>query len=309
MNCSVDALSVTFSIGSARVKAASDVSFSIKDEALALVGETGCGKSVVAHAMMGVLPSNAEVRGTMDLDGTRCELSYGRYPRHVRGRSISLLMQNPLLSMDPLMKVGDHIIEALNRGQRGDTKKDRKVALEELAEIGFEDPKKIYSSYPHELSGGMIQRAALCVATAQSPDMLIADEPTKSLDAKTAQDTIAMLVNRKQHGIRSMLVITHDLSLVETLCEKVAVMYCGKIVEMGDVRDVFEDPHHPYTRDFLHSHPLKEFSAIPGMTPSMVDVPKGCAYHPRCRIADMPCTTDSPQMKERTGRHVRCHRY
>jgi peptide/nickel transport system ATP-binding protein len=291
------------------VDAVDRVNLACKDEVLALVGETGCGKSVVAHAIMGILPPTAQVRGIMQADDLRHDLSSGCYPAGVRGSALSLLMQNPHLSLDPLMTVGNHITEALRRCGTISAAASRARALEELAAVGFEHPGEVYDLYPHQLSGGMAQRAALCVATVQSPRLLIADEPTKSLDAKSASDMVELLRNRRERGTGSMLLITHDISLVEALCDRIAVMYCGSIVEQGDVSAVLSDPLHPYTRGFLNSHPMRGFRPIPGETPSMTSIPSGCAFSSRCPHAGEQCLVSTPELKCYEGRSVRCHRF
>ncbi|WP_321428856.1 ABC transporter ATP-binding protein [uncultured Methanolobus sp.] len=303
---SVDELNVVFH-GEDIVKAVNNVSFSIdKGEILALVGETGCGKSVVAHAIMRLLPSEAVVKGNIAFEehhnllildeGTMCSF---------RGNRISVIFQNPSLSLNPVQKSGIQIAEPLriHRGIKKETALEKAASL--LKKIGFSDTEEIMDLYPGQCSGGMNQRYLIAAGAITEPSLIIADEPTKGLDADLVSHVENNLLSiSKQKGI-SMLLITHDLSVARNIADRIAVMYAGEIVEIAEVDTFFERPLHPYSRGLLQSLPENGFVPIPGDSVNSGKI-KGCYFSSRCTEKMSGCLEEHPPLYTTQNRQVRC---
>lgn len=297
-----------------RVQAVSGVNLSIYPrQTLAVVGESGCGKSVTALAILRLVPTPP---GRYDTGSILWQLDPGREPadllrvpdrqmRQLRGGQIAMIFQEPMTSLNPVYTVGEQIVEAVvlhqnvSRGQAWD------IAEQALADVGLADSASRLKEYPHQLSGGMRQRAMIAMALACKPRLLLADEPTTALDV-TIQAQILELLRRLQleRGM-SILLITHDLGVVAENADAVAVMYAGRIVEYGSVHDVFDQPLHPYTRGLFASMPVignprGRLTAIPGNVPNPVDFPPGCPFHPRCADmrGDPPCAAREPALLE-----------
>ena len=283
---------------------------------LGLVGESGCGKSVTALSIMRLIPEppGKIVEGEITFNGTNLlTLSEGEM-RKIRGRSISMIFQEPMTSLNPVFQIGDQISEVL-RLHEGMSRKDAwNRSVEMLKLVGIPAPERRVMEYPHQLSGGMRQRAMIAMALACSPKLMIADEPTTALDV-TIQAQILELMNRlqKEKGM-SLILITHNLGVIAETARKVAVMYAGRIVEYTDVRSIFATPKHPYTQGLLKSIPRldahhgrkEKLEAIPGLVPSLLDLPVGCKFSNRCKYVFDRCVEEPPLLEPVPGQLVRC---
>ena len=299
------------------VKAVDGVSFNIdKGKTLGLVGESGCGKSVTALSIMRLIPKppGRIVEGEIIFDGRDLLKLDEKEMRKVRGKSISMIFQEPMTSLDPVFTIGDEIGEAIQLHQGLGKVAAKEKAVEILKTVGIPDPEKRAGNYPHELSGGMRQRAMIAMALSCNPSLLIADEPTTALDV-TIQAQILRLINelKEKYGT-SILIITHDLGVIAEMCDDVAVMYAGHIVEYTDVKTLFSSPLHPYTEGLNRSIPkldveAKRLDTIRGLVPDLIDPPSGCPFHPRCDFCSKRCTKELPELVEVERNHfVRCHR-
>jgi oligopeptide/dipeptide ABC transporter ATP-binding protein len=316
---SVRDLHVQFRTDQGIVKAADGVSFDLaEDEVLGIVGESGSGKSVTALAILGLLPSTATVTGEVRFRGHSLLDLKKDDMRGLRGSSLAIVFQDALAALNPLHRIGHQIVEAI---RVHDHKVSRKRALARAVEllglVGIESPGTRVKQYPHELSGGMRQRALIAMAIANDPDVLIADEPTTALDVTTQAQVLEVLKAARSRTRSGMVIITHDLGVVSGVATRVLVMYAGKVVESGTVDEVFERSEHPYTLGLLRSRPrieggtVSRLERIAGQPPSLIDVPPGCAFHPRCRYAQLPepCAADVPALRAVTDpAHVSaCH--
>ncbi|WP_169544019.1 ABC transporter ATP-binding protein [Sneathiella aquimaris] len=303
--------------------ALNNVNLSVKEgEALGIVGETGCGKSVTVRNILGLLPSPpSEVVSGEILYADRNLLTLSKKEmQSIRGVEIAMIFQDPMTYLNPVFSIGSQMMDVimahqkiLPRKQRKNKKEARLHAIEMLHKVHLPNPEKQLSRYPHELSGGMRQRVLIAMALSGNPKLLIADEPTTALDVTIqAQilDLIAELV--AQMGL-SVIIITHDLGVVAKVCDKVAVMYAGEVVEYGTIKDVFGKPQHPYTDGLLKSiphpeRPAEDLSGIPGYLPNLLNPPAGCRFFERCSRADEKCNTPPPLKHFNAGRHeVLCH--
>jgi len=280
----VRGLDVRFQTRQGQVHAVDDVSFDLfADETVALVGETGCGKSVVASSIMRLLPPNSKADGEVLFQGRDLLSLTEKEMASLRGSEVAIIFQNPSLALNPIMRVIDQVAEPLQvhrKTSRQQSKRLAKGMLERLG-LGGERMKRMWM-YPFQFSGGMNQRVMISISLALSPKIIIADEPTRGLDASWASRGVGEMERiREQYGA-SLLLITHDLALAEGAADRMAVMYCGEILEMGGCSDILEDPAHPYTRALLDCRPKNGFRPIPGSSPSMIHPPEGCRFRPRC---------------------------
>jgi len=311
-------LHVDFETADAAVHAVDGVSFEIeRGETLGLVGESGCGKSVTALAMMGLLRSPpANVRtGEVRVDGRDLLALDERALRRVRGREVSLIQQDPMTALHPLLTIGRQLTEVLEVHEGAKPREARRRAAEALAEVGLADAESALDRHPHELSGGMLQRVMIAMALLCRPKLLIADEPTTALDV-TLQAQILRLLRRLQetHGT-AILFITHDLGAVAEICDRIAVMYAGRFVETASTRELFELALHPYSLGLLNARPrldgdaARALTPIPGRPPEPSRLPEGCAFTPRCAFAQLPCHDERPALKlwSRAGEAPRLH--
>jgi peptide/nickel transport system ATP-binding protein len=276
-----------------------------RGEAWALVGESGSGKSTVALAIMGLQDKrHCEVSGEAVFDGQDLLTMSGKELRDLRGRRISMIFQDPMTSLTPYLRIGDQVAEPLRRHMGLSKDEAQQKAIELLADMGIPEPEKRAARYPHEFSGGMRQRAMIAAALACGPDLLVADEPTTALDV-TIQEQILLLVKRQlaSRGM-SLLLITHDLGIVAGMCDHVAVLYGGRVVETGPVADIYASPAHPYTRALLKAVPRADTSSgsilysLPGQPPRPNDLPPGCVFEPRCAHKKPECAKAEPPLRE-----------
>lgn len=281
----VNNLSVSFKVEEGEVQAVRNVSFNLKKgETLAIVGESGCGKSVLCKSLMRILPYNGYIKnGEVLLKSSDLVKKSEKEMEDIRGKNISMIFQDPMTSLNPTISIGKQIAEAVIIHQGISKSEAKKRAIELIELVGIDNPEKRFKQFPHHFSGGMRQRIVIAIALACNPDVLIADEPTTALDV-TVQAQIIDLIKDLQHKIGlSIIFITHDLGVVATIADRIAVMYAGKIVEIGTVEDIFYDPRHPYTWGLLGSLPTLDSQDdylynIPGMPPNLLNPPKGDAF-------------------------------
>ena len=307
-------LQVEFPLARGALRAVDGASFEVRPgEALGIVGESGSGKTMTLRALIGLLPRAARITaGTIELDGVDVTRASADRLRKLRGRTVSMVFQEPMTALNPVMRVGDQIAEAplarLGYGRR--KARERALALMQL--VGIPDSARRANAYPHELSGGMRQRVMIAIALSADPKLILCDEPTTALDV-TIQDQILKLLAslREQLGV-SLVFVSHDLAVIAQTCLRVAVMYAGQIVETGTVDAVFREPRHPYTLGLLRAVPdfdlvRSQLASIPGSPPDLVDPPKGCRFHPRCAFVHEDCTVAPiPLIQVGGGREARC---
>jgi peptide/nickel transport system ATP-binding protein len=302
-------LEVSFQ-GAKTITALFGVSFSIRGgEILALVGETGCGKTVVAHAIMRLLPSESRVKGVVEFGGKNLLELTEKEMIKIRGKEIAIIFQNPSLALNPVYSIGHQLAEPFRVHQMETKKKARYKASIALKNMGFANLLEYINYYPAWCSGGMNQRFLIAASTMLNPSLLIADEPSKGLDKIYVAELETEIKKLKLEKEVALLLVSHDLGFVGRLSDRVAVMYTGEIVEFSDSSSFFEKPLHPYSRGLLNSLPEKGFIPIIGSSPSLEDPPLGCKFHPRCPLKSELCTQAHPQLKEINGKAVRCHLY
>jgi len=306
------------------VKAVDGVSFAIEPEqTLGVVGESGCGKSVTALSIMGLvpMPPGKIVEGEILFykDGKVVQLHRlnpkGREYRSIRGKEIAMIFQEPMTSLNPVFTIGYQIMEAIMLHQKVSKKEAKKKAIEMLRQVGIPEPEQRVDEYPHQLSGGMRQRAMIAMALSCNPSLLIADEPTTALDVTIQAQVLDLMQDLKRKFQAAIMLITHDLGVVAEMCEEVVVMYLGKVVEHAKVRPIFHEPKHPYTQGLLKSIPSlatkkKRLEPIKGVVPDPLNAPPGCPFNPRCPYTMDICRREMPPLKEvAPGHDVACWLY
>ena len=309
-------LQTVFFTNSGLFKAVDDVSFTVRrGETLAIVGESGCGKSVTALSIMRLVPDppGRIVGGSVKLEGTDLLGLDEAQMRQVRGNRISMIFQEPMTSLNPVMRIGDQITEVVRLHQTMTAKEAWKQAVDMLRLVRIPEPERRAQEYPHQLSGGMRQRAMIAMALACRPSLLIADEPTTALDVTIQAQILALIVDLQKRLGTGLVLITHDLGVVAQTAQRVIVMYAGKKVEEASVEALFENPRHPYTRGLMASMPAVislgarsdvRLTEIPGMVPSLTNLPAGCAFAPRCPLAIDRCRAEYPPLEEFGGDHL-----
>ncbi|MFI5235413.1 MAG: ABC transporter ATP-binding protein [Gemmatimonadales bacterium] len=310
----VSDLSVSFPAAHGPVRPVDGVSFSLeRGETLALVGESGCGKSLTALALLRLVPRPGAIDASsrVMLDGVDLLGLKDEALRGVRGRRIGMVFQDPLTSLNPVLRVGDQIAEGMVAHRLASKADAKKRALALLREVGIADPKSRYDAYPHQLSGGMRQRVGIAIALACEPEILIADEPTTALDVTVQAQILETLDRLRRDRGMAMLLITHDFGIVAGRADRVAVMYAGQIVEEGKTTAIFAKPSHPYTKGLLASvprmtGPVRRIEPIPGSVPRPGAWPAGCRFAPRCVQAFAPCGTTPPVHDVEPGHPIRC---
>jgi peptide/nickel transport system ATP-binding protein len=286
------------------IRAVDGVSFDLAPgETLGLVGESGCGKSTLGRGLMGLLPEGAKRDGQVLFKGNDILSMRPKAAYQLRGHELGMIFQEPLTRLNPLMRISAHFEETIKQHQPRLTKTEiRERALEALRLMGI--PPTRYKSYPHEFSGGMRQRLMIALALVLRPSFVVADEPTTALDVLVEAQIVQILNDLRRNFNTSLLLITHNVGIVAEACDRVAVMYAGRIVEQGRVTDVFKNPKHPYTRELLRSTislRTTGLNFIPGAPPDLVDPPEGCRFHPRCPEAMNVCAVRNPVNIERPG--------
>jgi oligopeptide/dipeptide ABC transporter ATP-binding protein len=307
---SVRNLRVYYGTARGSVRAVDGVTFEIgAGEVLGLVGESGCGKSTLGRGILGLLPEGARSNGEVLYDDRNLVELSGKQLRSLRGPDLGLIFQEPMTRLNPLMRIEDHFGETLKRHEPDlDRGAIRARSLETLGKMGI--PPTRFRQYPYEFSGGMRQRIMIALALVLRPKLLVADEPTTSLDVIVEAQILAILADLKREFDTALLLITHNLGIIAEACDRVAVMYAGRIVEQGPARELFAEPAHPYTRELLRSTISLETTAlhsIPGAPPNLIDPPSGCRFHPRCPDVMRVCPRKFPIPIELDGRRqVEC---
>ncbi|NIJ10733.1 peptide/nickel transport system ATP-binding protein [Saccharomonospora amisosensis] len=311
----VEDLTVQFPTDDGLVQAVRGVSYQLRrGEVLGVVGESGSGKSVTSMAIMGLLPKTAQISGSVRFQGQELLDANDKRMSTVRGRGISMVFQDPMTSLNPVYTVGDQIAEAILA--HNDIRKDaaRDQAVELLETVHIPNPKQRAKAYPHELSGGMRQRIVIAIAMANRPDVIIADEPTTALDVTVQAQILESLQIAQRETGAAMILITHDLGVIAGQADRVQVMYAGKVVEAGTAEEVFYTPRMPYTLGLLGSLPRLDVKAerlnpIAGSPPSVVNMPPGCPFSPRCPLAEEVCDSEEPTLQPgSTPEHLAaCH--
>ena len=312
-------LSIEFATAQGTVTAVRDVSFHIAaGEVLGLVGESGSGKSVSSLAILRLLPPQARIRGSIRFQGEDLLSLPIQQMQHIRGAGISMIFQEPMTALNPVMRVGDQIAEAVlahaGNGTGRITKADAwSRAIEALRTVAVEEADRRARSYPHQLSGGQRQRVMIAMAVVNRPSLLIADEPTTALDVTIQAQVLELLAELREKFSLAMLFISHDLAIVSQVSYRIGVMYAGSVVEMGTSDDVFRDPRHPYTRGLLNSVPTlrsdrsKPLQTIEGTVPAISAMPPGCTFEPRCNLRVPSCADSLPALVEvAPGHFARC---
>mgnify|MGYP001389575902 CR=1 FL=1 len=305
-------LEVQFKTAEGYLSAVRGISFNLmKGETICVVGESGCGKSISALSIMGLLPANGRiVNGEIWFDEKDLVKLRQDEIQKIRGNDISMIFQEPMTALNPVFTIGFQLCEPLRIHQNLNKKEAAKKAVELLKQVGISEPERRMKQYPHELSGGMRQRVMIAIALACEPKILIADEPTTALDVTIQAQILDLLNDLKQKFNTSVIMITHDMGVVAEVADRVIVMYAGEVVEEGDVETIFNDPQHPYTQGLLASVPnvdktQEELTAIPGSMPSLNEKIEGCRFHPRCPFATEKCNQHPPMTM--IGNHkVRC---
>ena len=288
------------------VRAVDTITLSIgAHETFGVIGETGCGKTVLGLSVMRLLPPTATIGGKIVYAGKNLLKVSEAEMRAVRGEEIAMILQNPTTSLNPVIRVGEQIAEAIRLHQGLNRKDAKEKAVEMLDAVKIPSPAGRANEYPHEFSGGMKQRVMIAMGLACDPSLIIADEPTKGLDVTIKAQIVELI--QKVTEKKAMLLITHDLGVARELCDRIALMYAGELVEYARIEEIFKNPLHPYTRGFLGSLPDRGLVPIPGISPSLIDLPEGCRFHPRCEHATDVCRQKHPEIAEVAGGHfVRC---
>lgn len=311
----VENLKTQFFTKAGVVDAVNDVSFEVgRGEVLGLVGESGSGKSVTGFSILGLVDAPGKVTGGKILFQGEDLTQYSEEQyRKLRGSKVSMVFQDPMMTLNPVLRIDTQMIEAIRAHENISKKEAYARARDALGQVGIPSPEERLKSYPHQFSGGMRQRVAFAIALLNKPDLIIADEPTTALDV-TIQAQILFETQKLCRETGTALVwITHDLTVVAGLADKVCVMYAGKVVEAGDVDRVLDDPRHPYSEGLIGSVPSRNkrgqpLTQIPGMTPSLLNLPKGCAFSQRCKYVHERCVIAPPIVKTDDNRKVRCYR-
>ncbi len=308
-------LAVRFAGDSGEVCAVNGLNLSVRrGECFGVVGESGSGKSQAFMAVMGLLADNGRASGSVKLNGREILNAPRKVLNSIRGVEMSFIFQDPMSSLTPFLRIGDQMCETLVEHSKISRAEARDRVLEVLEMVRIPAAKRRFGQFPHELSGGMRQRVMIAQALLCKPSLLIADEPTTALDVTVQAEILDIFAGLKKHTNTAIVMVTHDLGVIASICDSVAVMYAGRIVESGSAEDVFYDPQHPYTSGLLRSIPSiaddpdADAQVIGGQPPNLLNLPKGCHFRPRCDRAQTICAQDSPPLLERKPNHLAaCH--
>ena len=319
----IDHLKTRFKVGKKTVYAVNDVNLSVaRGHVQGIVGESGCGKSVTMRTVLQLLSPNAYIAGgdilfAPEPGGDAIDLAkmdrYGEEMRAIRGQKIAMIFQNPMASLNPVYTIGSQIMENLLLHEKVDKEEAKKRIINLLAELGIPEPEQRYNEYPHQFSGGMKQRVMIAIAMICNPGLLIADEPTTALDVTIQAQILRLMLELRDHHGTSVIIVTHNMGIIAEYCDDVAVMYMGRVVESGTVRQIFQNPQHPYTRALVRCVPVpgmpktNDLETISGSTPDASIAFDHCEFEPRCKFATEACRKGFPQAVEcEPGHMVSC---
>ena len=283
-----------------------------KGKTVGIVGESGCGKSMTAMSIMGLLPNTTHIEEGkilfQDMDLTKLS---PKELRKITGDKISIIFQEPMTSLNPVIQVGKQVREAILLHEKVSKEEAKQRVIEIFRQVGIPEPERRYNAYPHQLSGGLRQRVMIGMAMVCNPDLLIADEPTTALDVTIEAQILHLMRQLQKDKGTSIMMITHNLGVVAEICDQVYVMYAGKVVESAEVHELFQNPKHPYTQGLLGALPKMDsrqrLNSIDGMVPTLKDMPTGCRFAPRCPMATQKCREEQPALVDVTAEHqVRC---
>ncbi|MEF2145806.1 MAG: ABC transporter ATP-binding protein [Desulfovibrionaceae bacterium] len=307
-------LCVEFAMRNAVLRALRDVSFTIgKGERMGLVGESGAGKTLTGFSIIKLISKPGYISGGSILfEGLDLADMSLEQVRDIRGNRISMIFQDPMMTLNPVLTIRTQMIETILAHKDVSEKEAEAIALDKLRRVYIPSPEKRLDQYPHEFSGGMRQRIVIAISLLTDPALIIADEPTTALDVTIQAEIMDLLLELCREEDMGLLLITHDLAVVSEVTQKVAVMYAGRIVEMGTTRDIVDRPEHPYTKGLIGALPQscdkgRKLRQIPGIMPSLAKLPKGCSFHPRCELCQDICSKQVPTLETKSsGRHVAC---
>ncbi|WP_082130545.1 ABC transporter ATP-binding protein [Kiloniella spongiae] len=297
-------LSTSFGHDTEKLLAIDDVSFTVAPgEILGLVGESGSGKSITLRSILGLTKRYGQVEGKVLWKNQNMNIMKNKELRRIRGSEIAMIFQEPMSSLNPLLTVGLQIDENLKAHTKLSRSARKKRSIELLDLVGIPSAADRLDDYPHQFSGGMRQRVMIAIALASEPELLLADEPTTALDVTIQQQILDLILDLSKNMNMSVIMVTHDLGVAAQTCDRIAVMYGGKLVEVGPVREILRNPQHPYSIGLLRSvpedvAPRSELYSLPGIPPSLADRPKGCCFAPRCPAAMTKCVTDRPELQQ-----------
>lgn len=313
----VDSLVTEFKTDKGTISVVDHVSFHIDHgETVGLVGESGSGKSITSLSLLGLIkPPGKIVSGSIRLEGEELVGKSNKGMEKYRGNKITMIFQEPMTSLNPVLTIGEQIAETVMLHQKLSRKKALVLAVKMLEKVGISEPENRLRQYPHQLSGGMRQRVMIAIALSCNPKLLVADEPTTALDVTIQAQILELMSTLNKDSDMGILLVTHDLGVVAEMCQRVFVMYAGKIVEQAPTEELFRKPLHPYTEALLKSMPKitgnrEKLFSIPGNVPSLHQLPQGCRYHPRCEYAFDKCLQKDPELiPAENGRKVSCWKY